>query len=254
MRSYKSLLDEIGVLIEEHGAKEIFDDTGTFPAGEWLRNFCRGMIERDYHKEILFNCNMRYGFLKPDHIDLMAKANFRKLKVGLESANQETLDRLNKGIKVQNVIEDSKMISEAGMEVHLTIMVGYPWETRDDAKRTLDLAKKLMNRGYASMLQSTVVIPYPGTLLYQQAIENDWFRIDPSDYDRYGMTEPVLKTPDMEPKEVVDMCGKIYRNFFKFEYIWQQLRRVRSWEDVDYLTRGAKAIWGHLADFGKVRN
>ncbi|MBZ0253091.1 MAG: B12-binding domain-containing radical SAM protein, partial [Candidatus Methylomirabilis sp.] len=50
------LLDEIGYLIEEHGAEEIFDDTGTFPAGGWLKRFCEGMIDRGYHKKIVWTC------------------------------------------------------------------------------------------------------------------------------------------------------------------------------------------------------
>ena len=77
------------------GAREIFDDTGTFPGGGWLTQFCQGMIDRQYAGQILFSCNMRFGGLGPDHPALMKRAGFRKLKMGLESANQATLDRLN---------------------------------------------------------------------------------------------------------------------------------------------------------------
>ena len=88
VRTPENLLDEVGFLIEHHGVREIFDDTGTFPAGKWLDRFCEGMIERGYNKEILFSINMRYGMLKPHHPELMKRAGFRKLKMGLESANR----------------------------------------------------------------------------------------------------------------------------------------------------------------------
>jgi radical SAM superfamily enzyme YgiQ (UPF0313 family) len=144
VRSVDNMLDEIGQLIECHGAREVFDDTGTFPVGGWLSRFCQGMIERGYNKEVLFSCNMRFGYLKPEHVELMKRAGFRKLKMGLESARQATLDRLCKGITVQQIWDDCRMISQAGLDIHLTIMVGYPWETRADATRTLEMARELL--------------------------------------------------------------------------------------------------------------
>jgi len=252
VRRPEHLLDEIGFLIREHGAQEIFDDTGTFPAGRWLRRFCEGMIERGYSEEVLFSCNMRYGYVgRPDLLALMKRAGFRKLKMGLESANQATLDRLDKGVRVEQIVEESRLISEAGLDIHLTVMVGYPWETRDDACRTVDLARELMARGHAEMLQSTVIVPYPGTPLHDQALEHDWFRpdVDPLDYERYDMREPVLAVPGMTPAEVQQLSAQVYRSFLSPRFIWRNLKEIRSWRDLDYVWRGAKAVIGHLRDF-----
>ena len=57
-RTPESVLDEIGFLIENYHVKEIMDDTGTFPIGDWLQEFCREMIERGYHKKVTLDCNM----------------------------------------------------------------------------------------------------------------------------------------------------------------------------------------------------
>jgi radical SAM superfamily enzyme YgiQ (UPF0313 family) len=253
VRTPESLLDEIGMLIEEFGAKEIFDDTGNFPGGAWLRRFCEGMIERGYHKEILFSCNMRFSDVRAKTAELMKKAGFRKIKSGLESANQSTLDRIAKGVKVEEIVEGCQTASKAGLEVQLTIMVGFPWETREDAERTLQLARRLMSTGAAEMLQSTVVVPYPGTSLHKEALANGWFRIDPGDYDRYDMTEPILKTGDLEPDEVVRICGEIYKTFLTPRFVLRNMMRIRTKEDMSYFLRGAKAVVGHILDFGKVR-
>ncbi len=252
VRRPEHLLDEIGMLIEEHGAREIFDDTGTFPGGGWLRQFCQGMIDRGYNRQILFSCNMRYGLIdRSDLPELMKRAGFRKLKMGLESANQSTLDRLDKGITVEQIVEGSRRISQAGLDIQLTVMVGYPWESRDDAHRTVDLARELMARGHAEMLQSTVVVPYPGTPLHAQAVEHRWFRadVDPLDYDRYDMREPLLAAPDMRPAEVMELSAQVYRSFLTPRFIWRNLRKIRSWRDLDYIWRGARAVLGHLRDF-----
>ena len=252
-RSPENLLNEIGMLIDTYGVREIFDDTGTFPAGRWLESFCRGMIDRGYNEDILFSCNFRFDYLKPSRSKLMKKAGFRLMKLGLESANQKTLDRLDKGITVRHIIEGCKTAKEADLEVHLTIMVGYPWETLRDATMTLALAKKLMKHGYADMLQSTVVIPYPGTRLHAQAIENDWLRIDPEDYERYDMTEPVLKTPDMSPEQIMQICNDIYKVFLTPSYVLRHISTIRSREDLLYILRGFKAVVGHIRDFAAIR-
>ncbi len=248
-RTPESLLDEIGMLIERYGVREIFDDTGTFPGGGWLERFCRGMIERGYNRKLRISCNFRFDYLTPERAKLMRMAGFRLMKLGLESANQATLDRLCKGIKVEDIERGCRIAKEAGLEVHLTIMVGYPWETRADAERTLALARRLMREGLADMLQSTVAIPYPGTPLYREAVENGWLAVDPDDYAAFDMTRPVFKTPDMSAEEVMALCNSIYRSFLQPSYVLRYLKGIRSPADVAFIARGAKAVVGHLLDF-----
>ncbi|MFC1539287.1 B12-binding domain-containing radical SAM protein [Candidatus Latescibacterota bacterium] len=247
----EKLLDEIGMLIERYGVREIFDDTGTFPSGGWLEKFCKGMIQREYNRKIRLSCNFRFDYLTPERAALMREAGFRLMKLGLESASQETLDRLKKGTKVEDIETGCRIAKEAGLEVHLTIMVGYPWETRADAENTLALAKHLMKKGYADMLQSTVTIPYPGTPLYRETIENDWLLVEPDDYEKFDMSAPVFKTPDMTSEEVVKICNSIYRSFLQPSYILRYLKSIRSPADVKFIAKGAKAVIGHLLDFGR---
>lgn len=249
VRKPKLLVDEVGMLIERYRVKEVFDDTGTFPVGQWLKRFASLMIERGYNEEIWFSCNMRFGTLARDDYELMRKAGFRTLLFGVESANQGTLDRLNKGIAVEDIIDECKVVREAGLEPHITIMVGYPWENRDDALATLRLARMLMEKGWAVTLQSTVVMPYPGTKLYEEALEKGWFRVDSKDYDCFDMAEPVLKTPDMESEEVMKLCDEIYRVFLSPRYMFRHLIRMRSWRDVRYSLRGVVKVLGHVKDF-----
>jgi radical SAM superfamily enzyme YgiQ (UPF0313 family) len=254
VRSPERHLDEVGHLIEKYHVREIFDDTGTFPTGKWLRKFCKGMMERGYNEEVLFSCNFRYDQINRNVCKLMKKAGFRLLKVGLESANQKTLDRLNKGITVQQIIDGCKIAKEAGLEIHLTIMVGFPWETKEDANRTLMLAKRLMEEGLADVLQSTIVIPYPGTKLWYQALEFNWFRISPQEYERYDMTEPVLKTQDMTAEEVVKICDEIYKIYLSPRYVLRRfIKSLMSRDDLMLNLRGIKAVIGHVKDFARLR-
>jgi anaerobic magnesium-protoporphyrin IX monomethyl ester cyclase len=252
-RAMKSerLADEIGLLIERYRVKSVFDDTGCFPPGEWLRRFANLMIERGYNKKIQFSCNMRFGALTRDDYKLMKKAGFRMLLFGVESGSQATLDRLNKGTKIGDIMNECRIPREEGLEPHITIMVGYPWETRQDAQSTLSAAKTMMQKGWAVTLQSTVVIPYPGSKLYAEALKNGWFRVDPQDYERFDMKEPVLTTPDMTPEEVMKLCDQIYKVFLTPQYMIKQLVRIRSVKDVTYSVKGLAKVLGHVKDFKK---
>jgi len=192
---------------------------------------------------------MRFGVLKQEDYYLMKKAGFRLLKFGLESANQETLDLLNKGIKISDITEGCEMAKKTGLTVHLTMIVGYPWETKEDALNTFKLAKTLMQSGKADLLQATVLIPYPGTPLWKDASKNDWFLFNPEEYDRYDMREPVLKTKDCDAKEVAAVCEKIYSLFLTPRYILQRLKNIEDFDDLKFNLKGVRAVLGHLKDF-----
>jgi len=251
VRSAKNVLDEIGMLIKRYNAKEIFDDSGTLMTGEWLKELCHGLIERGYNQKIRYSCNMRFNALKQEDFNLMKKAGFRLLKFGLESANQKTLDKLNKGIRVGDIVNGCEMAKKAGLTIHLTMIVGYPWENKEDALRTFELAKKLMQSGKADLLQATILVPYPGTPLWKEAKENNGFLFDSSEYERYDMKEPVLKIENSDAKEIAGICGQIYTIFLTPKYIFHRIRNIKNWNDFKFNLKGVKAVFGHLKDFGR---
>jgi len=249
VRTPGQLLDEIGLLIKNYGIKEIMDDTGCFPVGKWLRLFCNGMIERGYNKKVRISCNMRFGALDSEEYKLMRKAGFRFVLYGLESANQQTLDRINKGIKVQDIIDGCRLAKKAGLDPHLTCMIGYPWENYEDAKRTIDLAKYIFNKGWADTLQATIVIPYPKTPLYQMCRENNWLKYDGADeWERYDMREAVMKSPLTE-EQVKELTRELYKVFFSPKYVIRKMFSVRSLTDIQFIFRGVGKVAGHLIDF-----
>lgn len=252
-QSPERLADEMQFLIERHGAREIFDDTGALPTGHWLTRLCHEMIDRRINEQIIFDCNFRFDYFTPKNCELMKKAGFRKLILGIESASERTIDILDKSLTREQIVEGCKMATMAGLQPHLTIMVGYPWETKEDALKTLELARYLMLNGLAHHLQATVVMPYPGTPLFDLCQRNGWIRFEADDYDRYDMTEPACVLTDMDETTVVQMAGQFYKLYMHPRFLAHQLRHLRSLEDLDYMTRGVKAIYGHIKDFASIR-
>jgi radical SAM superfamily enzyme YgiQ (UPF0313 family) len=239
-------LDEVGELIDL-GVREIFDDTGTFPRGSWLDKFCKGMIEREYNTKIKIGCNMRSDALTQAQYELMGEANFRFILYGLESASQETLDRLNKGTVWDDIKQATYWAKKAGLEPHVTCMVGHPWESYEEAKRTVDLTKELFERGWIDTLQATIVIPYPGTALFREAEENGWLRT--TDWDRYDMREPILASP-IPDDQVLALTRDLYKSFVNPRFVLRKLASIRTKDDFSYIvSRGGRYVFGHLKDF-----
>ena len=79
MRKPGQVVDEIEDLIRRYEVREIMDDTGCFPVGEWLREFCNEIIKRGINKKIYLDCNMRFGALSEQDYRLMKEAGFRLL-------------------------------------------------------------------------------------------------------------------------------------------------------------------------------
>lgn len=249
--SYRSfsperLFAEVKYVVDKYQVKEIFDDAGTIFIGPKLKKFCQLLIESGYNKKVRYGCNMRLNALKKDDLDLLKKAGFRFVLYGMESANQKTLDKLQKGLTTKQIIDGARLASKAGLDPHITIMLGYPWETYKDAKRTIDLAKYCFKKGYFNTMQATIVIPYPGTPLYKECKERGWLLTD--DYDRFDMREPVMKIP-FSKKKLLALTQDLYSSFMTPRYVFRQILKIRSVHDFKYLFYMARKLVSHLLDF-----
>ncbi len=245
----EQLINEIEHLVSL-GVKEVMDDTGTFPIGKWLKDFCNLMIKKGLNKKVRISCNMRFGVLKLKDYQLMRKAGFRFILYGFESANQSTLDRLNKGIKVKDITNGCRLAKKAGLDPHITSMIGYPWESYKQAMNTIQMAKELFSNGWVDTLQATIVIPYPGTQLYKECKKNKWLIYDgPKDWPHYDMREPVMKSP-LKPSDVKKLTRELYKSFFTPRYVLRKIFSIRSKEDLLFIIKGVKKVFKHLTDFG----
>ncbi|MBD0260343.1 MAG: radical SAM protein, partial [Cytophagales bacterium] len=111
------------------------DDTFNVPKARF-KDFCRMLIERDFQ----FNW---FSYYRCDHgdeeaIELMRKSGCKGVFLGLESGSQEILVKMNKRAKVQNYEKGIKGLKENGITTFVSLITGYPGETEDTIKETLD--------------------------------------------------------------------------------------------------------------------
>lgn len=239
----KRSLDEYETLINKYGVKEIFDDSGVWFRGKEAREFAQGIIDRGLHKRgCYFGINTRFEYLDEETIKLMAKANFRFVLIGYESGDEETLQRLNKGYQLQHVESCLKWMTKYGLHPHLTIMVGYYWETQEQLDKTVSEVKRLMLSGLARTLQVTLCTPLDYTPYHEECIREGVLLTD--DYDDFDMSKLIVKTP-IPHDRYYEAVREMYSVAFHPLFILRQLRFMLTFRkrNLQFLfTYGFRAI------------
>ena len=199
LREVDDVLEEIREC-KSLGYREIFDDSGTFPTGRWLDEFLNRMYR--FNRNIVLGCNMR---LIDAPYDNMFRAGFRMLLYGVESASQKTLDKINKGVRCEDIKYIIKA-AKAGLEPHVAVIFGWEWETDTEALNTLQLVHSLLRKGYAKTAQASFI--------YQQDIKGNesqrhFIR------DIYG----IWKSPQFWFNKIKDI-----HNTDDLKYLWRQIK------------------------------
>ena len=239
------VVDEIEMLVSRYGVKEIMDDSGTLPVGKWLYDFCHEMIRRGLDRRVRIDCNMRFGRLGLEEYRLMRRAGFRLVLFGVESANQETLDRFSKALKVEDIEEGARLATKASLAVHLTFMFGHRWEGPEEIANTVRFARRLLAKGHAATLQCTLTVPYPGTPLFRELKETGG--LSTLDWDEYDQRTAVTRTEKVSEDDIKKAIRDVYGAFLQPMALWHVFRR--NLFDISFYWRGFKYLRGHLLDF-----
>ncbi len=147
----------------------------------------------------------RCDLVTPRILRKMHEGNCRLIKYGAESANQELLDLIRKGIRVEQIRASCKMAKDAGLNVLLYWMVGLPGESRDTAYRTIAYAEKLLEEGLADIVEYYITTPYPGTDLYHN-FERYHLTIIGENFDSWREDQPsVTRTEYLDEQEIFEI-------------------------------------------------
>jgi radical SAM superfamily enzyme YgiQ (UPF0313 family) len=247
-RSPSNVAEEIASIVDSIHVKEIFDDneSGMTWNYEWLEEFGRQLKERGMAK-VYLSSNSRADSLTKKTCSLLSRLGFRLLKIGVESGNDGTLKKIRKLETVEQIERGVKNAKDVGLKVLMTVMVGYPWEGTDEVRQTLRLIRKLMRykAKIGDSMQASVIIPYPGTPLHEYASKEGLFTINPSDYEAYDMSRPVLHSPI----EAGDWCEKLWKLHYDPVFLLKSIGSLRSMDDIKLATKGIISLMGHTEDF-----
>jgi radical SAM superfamily enzyme YgiQ (UPF0313 family) len=211
VRSVGDLLDEVeDVLVTLPGVRSIFfeDDTLAADAAR-CRALCEGILDRGLHFAWAANGRADLGF---DMLTLMRRAGCRMVCVGFESAGDEALRAVGKGLAEGEAARFMDDARRAGVLVHGCWIFGLPGDTREGIQRTIELAVALDT----DTAQFYPAIPYPGTAMYEEYRAKGWLVSE--DYARWltpeGQHACVVRTDSLEPGDIDALCRRARRRFY----------------------------------------
>jgi hopanoid biosynthesis associated radical SAM protein HpnJ len=188
--------------------KEFFFDDDTFTANlPRAREIARKLGPLG----LTWSCNSRSN-LDYDTIRFFKDNGLRLFLVGYESGNQEILNRIKKGIQLDEAHRFTKACHKAGVVIHGTFILGLPVETRETIEQTVQYAMDLD----VFSIQVSLAAPYPGTELYEMARQNGWFaKKDKTDivHDD-GLQQSTLEYPGLSKDEIFESVDRFYRRYY----------------------------------------
>jgi hypothetical protein len=120
------------------------------------------------------------------------------IRFGFESANQTTLDVLERKIRYDRMVAFIENAATVGIRVRPSIMIGIPGESQDDVKRTAAELRRLPLTGPVAAWAFT---PIPGTKAYENRNEYN-IEIHSRDFARYTPHASIISTPQMSRAEI----------------------------------------------------
>lgn len=169
-RSTKSIIDEILFLKKEYRVTYIdFWDELLMSSTERMYEFCKALIHQNVN--IHWSCNGRLNFASKDieMLNLMKEAGCVFINYGIDSMDDDCLRLMHKNLTTKMIVSGIENTLKAGISPGLNIIFGNLGEDRSVIEK--DVKFLLKYDDHAQLRTIRPVTPYPGTELYQIALE-----------------------------------------------------------------------------------
>ena len=225
VRSPNDVVDEMEYLVKVMKFRSIYFDDDTFGIDKkWLAAFIEELKKRNDENRI----NVAWAIMtRPDIITEESLAKMRSaglcaVKYGVESANQELINRSGKNLDLKEAKRIIRLTSRLGIRPHLTFMFGLPGETRKTIRETIRFAME-MN---PFTMQFSIATPFPGTAYFEELakkgfiVSQDW-----AEYD--GSNKAVFKMDNLSRKNLEAAKEWAYTRWRWHRFVQKQIDRIK---------------------------
>jgi radical SAM superfamily enzyme YgiQ (UPF0313 family) len=241
LRQPESLLEEIRILKEKYEAKGIMFLDSTFTINKpWLAQFCHAYIQSGLN--LPWAANSRADTIDRDLLVLMKEAGCWNIAFGIESANQKSLELIDKNTTVEQNTSAIQMALRIGFNVYTSYIICLPGEAEDDANNTIHYARSMGNH----MAMFYLPLPFPKTKLYQLCKDTGGLSEGAawSDYNAWDYSKPVYVNPILGKEKMLKLYKKAYISFYSNPVVW-----YRNVKDMILLEQSPYRFWLGLKSF-----
>ncbi|PKN53240.1 MAG: hypothetical protein CVU55_03250 [Deltaproteobacteria bacterium HGW-Deltaproteobacteria-13] len=220
------------------GYKSIdFADSNFNNSTRHVKAVCEELIRRKV--KIPWTCNARLDNMDYELLALMAEAGCERICFGLESADQEILNRIKKNINISKAPDVFAWARSLKITTVGLFIIGFPEETVAQVKKTIRLAAQVK----ADYMICQILMPIYGTDIFKDAMKDSTF--DAEFYMFFlrnpqpDATLPIWSTSISE-QELLRLQRLFYLKFyFRTGYILRTMQRISGYEDLLTKTRMA---------------
>jgi radical SAM superfamily enzyme YgiQ (UPF0313 family) len=187
-------------------------------------------------------CSTRVDLVDEPLLARMKAAGALAVAFGIESANDATLSRANKGFRGESARTLAHAAVSAARAAGLTTLgyfvLGYPGEAFADLMETAAFARSLpLDHAFFH-----VATPFPGTALFDECLARG--ELTTTDWRRYEEASmPVISTPTLQPEQVWAARWLAQASFYaRPDVLVREARRVRSLADLAAKARAAASL------------
>lgn len=245
-QSPERVVEEVAYYIERFGIKELafYDDVFTLDKKRAYA-IADGMIRKGLR--IHWTCETRVNLVDRELLRHMKRAGCYTIAYGIESASQEILDTLTKGITLEQVEEAVRLTQEVGLQTIGYFMIGSPGEDTDTIAKTITFAKRL-NLDFA---QFAITTPFPGTELYNTYLRGGKDDIPWENFlyeGTGGKVTPVFETNGLNRSDLQHWVRTAYKQFYlRPSYLWQRIGKISSMGDLKVNLKGFSMLWRNVS-------
>lgn len=191
-RSVENVIAEIEHVKDTYDIREfrLSDDTFTLNRQRLLK-----LLPRMKECNIFWRASVRAHPLDPGLLELMADSGCVELSYGIESGDQAVLDRVNKGVTLEQSENAMKWSKEAGITVRALMIAGLPGESPDSAYKTIEFMER--TRQYWDIAALTNFVPLPGSPIWNRPRDFGITKIKHIDDFNFYLWKPGPDGPEM---------------------------------------------------------
>jgi radical SAM superfamily enzyme YgiQ (UPF0313 family) len=225
-RSIDSVIEEIRLLYDKYGVREIhiIDDTFTSLKTRVIE-FCNKLLDSGMKITLTFPNGVRLNTLDEEVLRLLKKAGCYAFSVGIESGSEKILKDMKKNLTLDIIREKTALIKKVGIDMNGFFIIGYPTENRETILETIKFAKELpLKRAHFS-----VFLPLPGTESTNLLIEQGRLK-DGVDWDKLTYVDVPCPPEGMGVEDIKSLQRKAFLEFYMrpkiMFYLASEIRNV----------------------------
>ena len=231
LRSAENVVDEMEHLVNDHNIEMVafMDDTFTLNKKR-VYEICESIKDRGLDN--YWGCTARVDTISEELLKTMKDAGCITMFLGVESADQQFLNEVNKKININRIKKTFELTKKYNMRTIASVVLGMPGDTKRSILNTIKFVKTL-EPSYAVFSLAT---PYPGTDFYLKAASENLIKIN--DWSKYTLLSPVLETVDCSLEELKKLQKKAFKEF----YLRPSYIARRTWTDGPIILKTVASI------------